>query len=629
VDTLLKDINFIINEGERVALVGINGAGKTTLFRIITGELLADEGQVYKASNKTFGYLQQNALTESSLTLFQEVYQAHDQLIHIKLSLETLEEKIHSHEGDKAILLKLNDDYSELRQLFESVNGYQYDSLVKGVLNGLGFKPEDYEKSVQKLSGGQKTRVALAKELIKNPDFLMLDEPTNHLDIDAITWLESFLQGYKGTILIISHDRFFLDQIVNKTIELEMGQAIVYQGNFSEFIVKKAHMKDVQEKHYDQQQKTIKQQEEVIKKLRSFNREKSIKRAESREKLLSKVERLDKPMSVDADMHLNLSPRYESGSDVMKVENLSKSFGHLHLFNNLNFEIKKGDHIGLIGDNGTGKSTLFKIINELVEADTGNVQLGAKVKIGYYDQEHQLLNPSNTLVDEISDAYPTLTQGEIRNVLASYLFKGDDAFKKVSTLSGGEKGRLTLVKLMLSEANFLILDEPTNHLDIVSKNILENALIGYQGTLLFISHDRYFVNRVANKILQLKNQAIQTYLGNYDDFLKQSALALMNAPTCSTTEPVTETKLNWMDEKAKKAERRKLETQFEKVELEIHSIEEQIEEIDEQLCDESVYTNHELATELLEQKSDYEVALETSYEEWESLHNALELMGDE
>lgn len=625
VNELLKDVNFIINEKEKVALIGINGAGKTTLFKIITGELLPDSGQILLATGKNLGYLKQNALAESDMTLFQEVYHTNEDLIHIQKELESMEEKIHMHKGDQDNLDQLNIDYDKLRQKFEGMDGYQYDSLVKGVLNGLGFKQEDYDKHVAKLSGGQKTRVALAKELIKNPDILMLDEPTNHLDIDAITWLEGFLQSYKGTVLIISHDRFFLDQITNKTIEIEMGRAMVHQGSYTEFMLKKEQLREAQLKHYDQQQKTIKQQEEVIKKLKSFNREKSIKRAESREKMLNKVERLEKPMEIQADMHLQLKPRIESGSDVMTLTDMSKSFGHLTLFKNLSFEVKRGEHIALIGDNGTGKSTLFKIINNVLDADSGEIHLGANVKIGYYDQEHQLLNPDNNLMEEVSDAYPSLTQGEIRNILASYLFKNDDVFKRVSNLSGGEKGRLTLVKLMLSEANFLILDEPTNHLDLISKEILENALIGYQGTLLFISHDRYFVNRIATKIIHLENQKIETYIGNYDYFTAQRKYRSSFTSANDVSDAITETKMNWMEEKAFKAEKRKLETRFESLELTIHDTEEKIESLEQALLQEDVYTDHIKAGEVMLEKDALEDHLTSLYEEWEQVSTSLEL----
>ncbi len=623
VNELLRDINFIINDGEKVALVGINGAGKTTLFRIVTGELLADEGDILIASGKSIGYLKQNALAASNRPLFDEVYRADTDLVMLQQELTDMAEKLHLHQGDEALLDSLNHDYDRLRQRFELMNGYQYDSLVKGVLSGLGFTEKDFSKPVTTLSGGQKTRIALAMELIKRPDILMLDEPTNHLDIGAITWLEGYLQSYRGTLLIISHDRYFLDQVTNRTIEIELGHAKSYKGSFSDFIVQKELDKEVQAKHFETQQKDIKKQEDVIKQLRSFNRQKSIKRAESREKQLAKVELVDKPMSVNADMHLNLKPRFESGNDVLSVKELAKAFGPLQLFDDLSFEIKKAEKVALIGDNGTGKSTLFKILNKVLSADAGSFRTGAKVKVGYYDQEHQLLDPTNTLMDEISDAYPTMATGEIRNVLASYLFKGDDVFKSVSNLSGGEKGRLTLVKLMLSEANFLVLDEPTNHLDIISKNILENALNGYQGTLFVISHDRYFVNQVADKILHLTDKKIDTYLGDYDDFLEQKARKTEAAGTISSG-PESENKLSWQEEKARKAEQRRLVNLFETIEKRIHDLEALIGQCDDQLAHESVYTDHIKVGEITELKASHEDELVSLYESWEEVHEALE-----
>jgi len=624
INELLQDVNFIINEEEKVALIGINGAGKTTLFRLITGELLPDQGHIHIANGKSVGYLKQNALTDSSLSLYEEVYQANTSLVATQNKLQELEELIHTHKGHKDQLLKLNHDYHILRQSFEQQNGYQYTSMVKGVLNGLGFKQEAYTKLVSTLSGGQKTRVALAKTLMTQPDILMLDEPTNHLDIDAITWLENFLKSYKGTLLIISHDRFFLDQVTNKTIEIELGHVKVYQGSYSNYIRKKEHFKMVQVKHFEQQQKKIKQQEDIIKKLKSFNREKSIKRAESREKQLSKITRLERPASVRSNMHLNLKPRFESGYDVLNIKDLQKSFDDLTLFTHLSLDIKKGEHVSLIGDNGTGKSTLFKLINKLITPDTGKIKLGAQVKIGYYDQEHQLLDSTNTLLDEISDAYPTLTQGEIRNILASYLFQGDDVYKKVSTLSGGEKGRLTLVKLMLSEANFLILDEPTNHLDLISKNILENALIGYQGTLLIISHDRYFVNQISTKILHLHDKKIRTYLGNYDDFANARAKEKQVELSHNPTQNIPQTKSSWIAVKAEKAKKRKLENQYKEVETTIHTLEKQLEQLENQLCDESIYTNHVKAHTITLEKDTLTTQLENLYDTWTQLSDALE-----
>lgn len=625
VDDVLKDINFIINEGDKTALVGINGAGKTTLFRLITGELTADRGELLFSSSLSVGYLRQNALANSNRRLFQEVYHANETIVQIQKELTDLEEKIHLLSAEDPRLQKLNGDYHNLRETFEQMDGYQYDSLVRGVVKGLGFSDEDQQKSVATLSGGQKTRVALAMELIRRPALLMLDEPTNHLDIDAIGWLEGYLQSYRGTVLIISHDRYFLDQVTNKTIELEMGYATTYTGSFTDFIKEKEHNQEIRLKHYENQQREIKKQEDVITKLKQFNREKSIKRAESREKQLAKIQRIERPVTLESDMNLHLTPRNESGQDVLSVQEMSKSFGELKLFDDLSLEIKKGEKVALIGDNGTGKSTLFKILNNVIDADSGRYRLGTRVKVGYYDQEHQLLNPANTLMDEISHAYPDMTNTEIRNILASYLFKGDDVFKKVSDLSGGEKGRLTLVKLMLSEANFLILDEPTNHLDIISKNILEEALIGYQGTLFVISHDRYFVNRVAKRILHLNHGKLTSYLGNYDDFSEQRKNRLSATGTWDQqANGPTETKLTWEEEKARKAMRRKLETQFAVIEKQIHDTEASIEACDNQLSNEAIYTDHIKAGEITEQKETHESELEQLYETWEELHEAIE-----
>ncbi len=625
IDEVLKDINFIINEKDKTALVGVNGAGKTTLFRIITGEISANSGQILMQNGITTGYLHQNALSESERSLFQEVYHADKELVALQKELAALEEKIHAHSASSEQLEKLNNDYHRIRESFEQRDGYQYDSTVRGVLKGLGFTEDDFSKEVAKLSGGQKTRVALAKELIRQPNLLMLDEPTNHLDIEAISWLEGYLQAYKGALLIISHDRYFLDQVTNKTIDLEYGKATTYTCAYSQYMKEKAHNQEIAYKHYDNQQKEIQKQEEVIRKLKSFNREKSIKRAESREKQLDKMERIEKPLSLNADMNLHLKPRNESGQDVLTVVDMAKSFGELTLFNDLTFDIKKGEKVALIGDNGTGKSTLFKIINGLISADKGSYKIGARVKIGYYDQEHQLLDPNNNLMDEIGDAYPSMTNGEIRNILASYLFTGDDVFKKVSSLSGGEKGRLTLVKLMLSEANFLILDEPTNHLDIISKNILENALKGYQGTLLMISHDRYFVNQVSDRILHLNDLGIRSYLGNYDRFVEERSRQETDTSTNVSNAPnETEIKLSWQEEKAKKAELRKLENQFATTEERIHELEALVEEADAQLADEAVYTDHVRAGEIAATKEAHEEELMSLYETWEELHEAIE-----
>ena len=619
-NTLFENVSFILGESDRAALVGVNGAGKTTLFRIIADEISADQGQVLMASDTTLGYLKQNALNESDHSLFDEVYHANKALLALQKEMEHLTSLIDSIANNHIDELeRLNVAYARAVASFEHMDGYSYASRIKGVLNGLGFKEEDYDKKVNTLSGGQKTRVALAIELIKQPDLLMLDEPTNHLDIEAIEWLETYLKAYKGTLLIISHDRYFLDRVTNKTIDLELGTARLYEGPYSEFVIKKQQLQDAAAKHYEQQQKEIKKQEEVIAKLRSYNREKSIKRAESREKLLGKMDRLDKPQTLNADMHLQLTPRHESGNDVLKALHLKKSFGTLHLFDDLNLDIKKGEKVAIIGDNGTGKSTLFKIITGLMEADAGSLTLGAKVRVGYYDQEHQQLNENNTLMEEISSAYPSLDGTQIRNILASYLFRGDDVFKKVGQLSGGEKGRVTLVKLMLGEANFLILDEPTNHLDMISKNILETALKGYQGTLLFISHDRYFVNKVADKILHLENKQLTTYLGNYDHFLEKKEERSTSNFMVEPESQSSENKLSWMESKNIKAEIRKITGQFEKTEALIHTLEGKLSQLDQQLSLEEVYTDHMKSAEITLEKERIESELENTYDQWSEL----------
>lgn len=624
VDPILKDIQCTINERDKVALVGVNGAGKTTLFRLITGELLPDSGQIILAKDQTLGYLQQNALTESDRGLYEEARNANTLIIDLQQQLSIIEKDIHDHRGTEDELYQLNAHYDRLRTRYEQMDGYQYESLVRGVLRGLGFDEEDFMKPVSTLSGGQKTRVALAMTLIRQPDLLMLDEPTNHLDIDTCAWLEDFLRGYRGTLLVISHDRYFLDRVTNRTIELQHGQVKDYRCSYSDYMEKKLQDEIVEQKHYEQQQKTIKKQEAVIEQLRSFNREKSIKRAESREKQLAKIELLDKPQSLDAEMRLHLKPRTESGNDVLSVRDIAKAFGDLELFRHLSFEIKKGEKVALLGDNGTGKSTLFKILNSILTADSGTFRQGARVQVGYYDQEHQLLNPSNNLIDEISDAYPAMDIGAIRSILAAYLFRGEDVFKQVASLSGGEKGRLTLLKLMLSEANFLMLDEPTNHLDILSKSILEKALKGYEGTLFFISHDRYFINAVADRVLYLTHGQLESYLGNYDHFMEKHAQQrVMANNTTATLVNTSERKLSWEEEKNRKAERRKLEKQLEQTESRIHELEAAIEACDKQLNDPVVYTDHVLAGEIADQKSAYESELESCYETWEEIHQEL------
>ncbi len=621
VDEIIKQASFHIEEYEKAAIVGINGAGKTTLLRIIMGELEADSGEVVLAKNRTIGYLPQNPDIEGNKTIYEEVLSAKEDLIAMQETLISMEEKMSHLVGEE--LERFLENYNRLNQEFERKGGSSYKSEITGVLKGLGFSEEEFGKHMQELSGGQRTRVCLGRLLVTKPDVILLDEPTNHLDIGSITWLETFLLNYKGAVVIVSHDRYFLDRVVHKVVELDRHKVSVFLGNYSEYAVKKAQVREAQLKQYYNQQREIKHQEEVIAKLKSFNREKSIRRAESREKMLDKIERLEKPMEENTDIHLHLEPRIISGNDVLKVEHLAKAYPGQSLFSDLSFEIKRGERVALIGDNGTGKTTILKIINEMVEADNGSLTLGANVHIGYYDQEHQVLHMEKTLVEEISDAYPTLTNTEIRNVLAAFLFTGDEVFKRICDLSGGERGRVSLAKLMLSEANFLILDEPTNHLDITSKEILEQALNRYTGTVFFVSHDRYFINKAATRILNLTGETVVNYLGNYDYYLEKcKELTQIYAPgqeELLQTQADSESKLDWKQQKEQQARQRKLENDRKKTEDAIERTEQQIGELEAAFSDSEIATDSAKLQELHQEYEEKQQELEMLYERWEEL----------
>lgn len=620
-DEIIQHASFHVEENEKMAIVGINGAGKTTLLRIIMGELEADSGEVVLAKNRTIGYLPQNPDIEGNSTIYEEVLSAKEELISMQETLVSMEQEMSSLRG--AELEQLMESYNRLNTAFEMKGGSSYKSEIIGVLKGLGFSEQEFGKHMQELSGGQRTRVCLGKLLVTKPDIILLDEPTNHLDIGSITWLETFLLNYKGAVVIVSHDRYFLDRIVHKVVELDLHKVSVFSGNYSDYAVKKAQVREAQLKQYYNQQREIRHQEEVIAKLKSFNREKSIKRAESREKMLDKIERLEKPVEENTDIHLNLEPRVVSGNDVLKVEHLAKAFPGQNLFSDLSFELKRGEHVALIGDNGTGKTTILKIINQMMEADNGSLTLGANVHIGYYDQEHQVLHQDKTLVEEISDAYPTLTNTEIRNVLAAFLFTGDEVFKRISDLSGGERGRVSLAKLMLSEANFLILDEPTNHLDIVSKEILEQALNRYTGTVLFVSHDRYFINKAATRILNLTGETVVNYIGNYDYYLEKCReLTQVYVPGKEETvksEPESSSKLDWKQQKEAQARQRKLENDRKKTEDAIEQTEQRIQELEEAFADSEIATNSVKLQELHQEYAAKQQELEELYEVWERL----------
>lgn len=619
--TILQDASFHIEEREKAALVGINGAGKSTLFRIIVGELSPDNGQVILAKGKTLGYLAQHQEMENELTIYDCLLQVKQHILDMEIRMREMETEMKHITGEA--LTKLMDSYSRLTHEFEMENGYAYKSELTGVLKGLGFQEEDFQKQVSTLSGGQKTRVALGRLLLSKPDIILLDEPTNHLDMDSITWLETYLLNYPGAVFIVSHDRYFLDKVATKIVEIDNGKVSVFTGNYSAYSEKKSLLRKAAYQAYLNQQQEIKHQEEVIAKLKFFNREKSIRRAESREKMLDKMEVLEKPVEIDSSMKITLKPRITSGNDVLTVEGLGKSFPPLTLFEDLNFSVKRGERVAIIGNNGTGKTTILKILNEIVPPDTGCFHLGSKVHIGYYDQEHHVLHNEKTIFEEISDDFPKLTNTEIRNLLAAFLFTGDDVFKPIQALSGGEKGRVSLAKLMLSEANFLILDEPTNHLDITSKEILEEALSNYEGTVLYVSHDRYFINKTATRILDLTNQKLVNYIGNYDYYLeKKEELTQIYAPDIQEEAVETKTsavKLDWKQQKEEQARLRKKENDLKKTEAMIEELETRDSEIDEEMAKPEVATNVAECVRLSKEKAEIAQKLEELYEKWEAL----------
>lgn len=635
---ILKAVSFHIKEREKVAIVGINGAGKSTLLKIIIGELSVDEGEVILSKGSTMGYLSQHQELKSEHTIYEEMYTVKQDLIELNQRIRELEILMKHVQGEE--LEQMLKTYTRLTHEFEIQNGYAYKSEVTGILKGLGFCEEDFDKKVDTLSGGQKTRIALGKLLISKPNILLLDEPTNHLDLISIAWLETFLINYDGAVVIVAHDRFFLDKVVTKIIELDFSKAQTFDGNYSQYTNKKSMLKNAQLKAYMNQQKEIKHQEDVIEKLRSFNREKSIRRAESREKMLDKIERVERP-SDNTHMHFTFKPRILSGNDVLSVEGLSKSYENLKLFSDLNFEIKRGEKVAIIGNNGTGKTTILKILTGSVNADDGTIHLGSMVHIGYYDQEMQVLSPEKTLFDELQDAYPHLDNTTVRNILAAFIFTEDDVFKRIKDLSGGERGRVSLAKLMLSEANLLILDEPTNHLDITSKEILENVINLYEGTVLYVSHDRYFINKTATRILDLTEGQLLNYIGDYDYYLEKKPemeAAYLNKSledkltfnkgtpwatqgTSTTTENETSSinKLTWQQQKEEQARIRKRKNDLTRNEDEIHSLELRNEKIDSLLIEEEIFTDAHKLMELHLEKKELETKLEQLLEEWEQL----------
>ena len=649
-EQILSAVSFRVEEAEKVAVVGVNGAGKTTLLKIITGEVEADEGEALLARDKRFGYLAQNQDFSSAQSVYEVFKEAKREIIALEEEIRRTEELLRDASEDE--ITEISTRYDEMLRRFQSEGGYSWKGAIIGVARGLGFTEEDFEKKVVSLSGGERTRVALGKLLLRQPDIILLDEPTNHLDIKSVQWLETYLRNYKGAVVIVSHDRYFLDRIVTKVVEIERTRSYVYQGNYSAYSEKKARDRAAQWRAFVNRQREIRHQEEVIKKLKSFNREKSVKRAESREKMLDRMERIEKPHQEQKEMGIVLTPNVESGTDVLQVEDLKKTYGQRTLFSGVSFTVRRGEKVAIVGDNGTGKTTLLKIINKLVLPDEGRIRLGVRVHIGYYDQEMQLLSDHKTLFEEISDAYPHLDQTKIRSTLAAFSFTGEDAFKKVGALSGGERGKLALAKLMLSEANFLLLDEPTNHLDIVSREVLESAIAGYEGTVIYVSHDRFFINRTATRVMDLTNEILINYIGNYDYYiehrparmhfvlhtpykektalqddpgedealLKERTRALLHPPKAAEAgEEVSDGLKDWKAQKELASMKRKQASSLKKTEEMIASLEARNEEINRQFSLSEIAMNAVKLKWLTDEQQQIAKQLDLLYQQWEEL----------
>lgn len=622
IDVILEDVTFTINESEKVGLIGANGAGKSTLFKILTNQLEQDSGELFIEKNKKLGYLSQHLSLHDSSTIFEELLSVFKELLNMEKKLGELEIKMNEpyNAENEEYHSKVIKDYTTLSELYDTKGGYTYKGEINRVLKGLGFSENDYNKPINLLSGGQKTRTALCKLLLTKPDILLLDEPTNHLDLEAIEWLEQYLIAYKGTVILISHDRYFLDAITEKTLEMISGHINVYAGNYTEALELKKKNYEVQLKAYKLQQSEIKRQEEVIERYRSFNREKSIKAAESRQKALDKIERIKAPDKDGKASRIQFETLIKSGNDVLHIEELAKSFGEKKLFESLNIDMKRGEKTALIGENGRGKTTLFNILLDNIKSDAGIKVLGKNVFIGYYDQEQSNLNDEKTIIDEVWDDFPNMTTTEVRNALAAFLFVGDDVFKKICNLSGGEKCRINLLKLMLSKSNFLLLDEPTNHLDIVSREALEEALLGYDGTVLVISHDRYFLNKVVSKIYELQINGVKEYLGNYTYYIEKKK----NPTRFEEEEKVsgkTKTQIN-LEKKKKRDEEKLLKAEKQKIkdiEASILETETSIEELQNSLCREEIYSDSEKMKEINTRITNFQKDLEKLYEQWDEM----------
>ncbi len=603
-ELLLKNITFTIKEKERIAIVGVNGAGKTTILKILDDQLEIDSGNIFKAKDISIGYLRQEHNLDMSKTIYQSALDIFDSLIVMEQSLRSLEQRMGENFNDEVM-----NQYDRLSHQFSELGGYMYLSKIEGVLKGVGFTKEEFNMVVSTLSGGQKTRLSLAKLLLQEPKLLLLDEPTNHLDANAIRFLEGYLKGYPHSIIFVSHDRYFIDQVANTIVEVENGKSKVYNCMYHEYSIRKQQLRAIELKQYVNQQREIAKAQASIDLLKSFNREKSVRRAMSKEKQLSKIERIDKPESLPESISMSFTPRLESGHEVVKVKDVAIGYSDI-LSKNIDFTIVKNQRIALVGQNGIGKTTLFKAIMKVLQPMSGKITLGSKIDIGYYDQEHTSLSLSSTIFNEISDAYPKMTNTEIRSILAMFNFKGDDVFKELSVLSGGEKGRVVLAKLLLQQANFLLLDEPTNHLDIASKEVLEQALVEFKGTIFFISHDRYFINKIATDVYELTPDGVITYAGNYDNYISKKIV-------------VEETKKETVTvSKVKQVIDRKQRNEIKKVEKEITRLEEEIETLQNKLQDPSIIDDYLVYNETTDAITSLEIELETQLEKWQELHEA-------
>ena len=623
---IIKSASFGLENGEKAAITGINGAGKSTLLKMITGEIASDGGEVNLPKTVRMGYLAQQEMLTTHGTIWEAMEDVRRDVLEAENRLREMEMSMRSLTGEA--LEETMQRYHELGAWFEQENGYALKSEITGILKGLGFSPDEFFRPTAELSGGQRTRIALGRLLLSSPDLILLDEPTNHLDMQSIAWLENYLRAYKGSVLVVAHDRYFLDRVVTKIIEIDRGEVSVFRGNYTDYAKQKKMQREAQLRAWQKQQDQIRHQKDVIEKLRSFNREKSIRRAESREKVLARMDVLDRPSDAPSGMKISLHTDIQSGKDVLMIDHLSKAFDDNLLFKDLSLLIRRGEKVALIGDNGVGKTTLLKIIDGMTTADTGTVRLGTNVTIGYYDQDHQVLHADKTLFDEISDTYPDMDQTQIRNVLASFLFTGDDVFKLTKQLSGGEKGRLLLARLMLSGANLLLLDEPTNHLDMISREILEDALCAYEGTLLYVSHDRYFINRTASRVLEMARETVTDYMGDYDHYLEKkeqmdakSAQAAAGAadPDTAGQKAGADEKSRWLQAKQDEANRRRQLAQLARLEEQISALEQSVKDTDAQLIEGSIASDPAALLALTKEREGYEAQLEELYLRWEEL----------